>query len=165
MSNTKTRAMTIISMFSFAQSDLCIYLCQQTFTSQTPPTHAHFLCSFSSRYPPQLFPATNPSQDWPLLAQFQIISYDSSRGGVTVILEKGDLTTSTLLIQKARPSDSGRYDCNPSNADSANITVHVLYGEHQAAMQHGGQSAYTNSSLGIILFLLGLLTALHATLK
>ncbi|XP_063841782.1 hemicentin-2-like [Scylla paramamosain] len=95
----------------------------------------------------------------------KIISYDSSRGGVTVILEKGDLTTSSLLIQKARPSDSGRYDCNPSNADSANITVHVLYGEHQAAMQHGGQSAYTNSSLGTILFLLGLLTALHATFK
>ncbi|MPC07863.1 hypothetical protein E2C01_000431 [Portunus trituberculatus] len=56
----------------------------------------------------------------------KIISYDSSRGGVTVILEKGDLTTSTLLIQKARGSDSGHYDCSPSNAAPANVTVHVL---------------------------------------
>lgn len=94
----------------------------------------------------------------------KIISYDSSRGGVTVILEKGDLTTSSLLIQKARPSDSGRYDCSPSNAASANVTVHVLNGEHPAAMQHGGQSAYTNSSLGHILSLLVLLMGLHAVI-
>ncbi|KAG7175033.1 putative Immunoglobulin domain-containing protein 4, partial [Homarus americanus] len=56
----------------------------------------------------------------------KIISYDSTRGGVTVIIEKGDVTTSSLLIQKAQPSDSGRYDCNPSNASPANVTVHVL---------------------------------------
>ncbi len=60
---------------------------------------------------------------------FQIISYDSERGGVTVIIEKGDITTSSLLIQNAAASDSGRYDCHPSNAAVANITVHVLNGE------------------------------------
>ncbi|XP_045139314.1 zwei Ig domain protein zig-8-like [Portunus trituberculatus] len=95
----------------------------------------------------------------------KIISYDSSRGGVTVILEKGDLTTSTLLIQKARGSDSGHYDCSPSNAAPANVTVHVLNGEHPAAMQHGGQSAYTNSSLGNIIFLLVLIAVLQTTVK
>lgn len=39
----------------------------------------------------------------------QIISYDSPRGGVSVITEKGETSTSFLLIQNARPSDSGQY--------------------------------------------------------
>ncbi|XP_047474387.1 zwei Ig domain protein zig-8-like [Penaeus chinensis] len=95
----------------------------------------------------------------------KIISYDSDRGGVTVIIEKGDVTTSSLLIQDARPADSGRYDCNPSNASPANLTVHVLNGEHPAAMQHGGQGTYTSSSLRNILSLLSVLAALHRVLQ
>ncbi|XP_037781991.1 zwei Ig domain protein zig-8-like [Penaeus monodon] len=97
--------------------------------------------------------------------QIYIISYDSDRGGVTVIIEKGDVTTSSLLIQDARPADSGRYDCNPSNASPANLTVHVLNGEHPAAMQHGGQGTYTSSSLRNILSLLSVLAALHRVLQ
>ncbi|KAK3850538.1 hypothetical protein Pcinc_042764 [Petrolisthes cinctipes] len=89
----------------------------------------------------------------------RIISYDSSRGGVTVIIEKGDLTTSSLLIQRATPSDSGRYDCNPSNAAPANLTVHVLNGEHPAAIQHGGQGTYSASSVRNVVSLLVLLIA------
>ncbi|KAL7635719.1 UNVERIFIED_CONTAM: hypothetical protein RMT77_013536 [Armadillidium vulgare] len=89
----------------------------------------------------------------------KIISYDSERGGVTVIIEKGDVTTSSLLIQNAASADSGIYDCHPSNAVGANITVHVLNGgEHPAAMQHGGQSTYSSSCLKIILFFLLILT-------
>ncbi|XP_071538414.1 neurotrimin-like isoform X2 [Panulirus ornatus] len=94
----------------------------------------------------------------------KIISYDSTRGGVTVIIEKGDLTTSSLLIQKAQPSDSGRYDCNPSNSSPANVTVHVL-NEHPAAMQHGGQGTYTSSSLRNILTLLAVLAGVHILLQ
>lgn len=59
---------------------------------------------------------------------FQIISYSSSRGGVSVATERGETSRSVLLIQKARPSDSGNYQCNPSNARPANVTVHVLNG-------------------------------------
>ncbi|XP_012281960.1 T-lymphocyte activation antigen CD86 [Orussus abietinus] len=69
-----------------------------------------------------------------------IINFDSSRGGVSVVTEKGDNTTSSLLVQQARPSDSGRYTCNPSSAQPKSITVHVLNGEYPAAMQHGGQA-------------------------
>ncbi|CAK9825164.1 Zwei Ig domain protein zig-8 [Anthophora retusa] len=68
-----------------------------------------------------------------------IISYDPTRGGVSVVTEKGDTTTSFLLVQGAKPSDSGRYTCNPSNAQPKSITVHVL-NEYPAAMQHGGQA-------------------------
>lgn len=58
------------------------------------------------------------------------LSYDSPRGGVSVITEKGgDVTTSWLLIQTAQPSDSGEYSCKPSNANTASIRVHVLNGE------------------------------------
>jgi len=59
-----------------------------------------------------------------------VLSYDSPRGGVSVITEKGgDITTSWLLIQTAQPSDSGEYSCKPSNANTASIRVHVLNGE------------------------------------
>lgn len=58
-----------------------------------------------------------------------MISYDSARGGVSVITEKGDVTTSYLLIQNADLADSGKYSCSPSNADVATIRVHVLNGK------------------------------------
>lgn len=66
-----------------------------------------------------------------IVVSLQIISYDSARGGVTVVTEKGETTTSFLLIQKARPSDSGQYQCNPSNAQPKSITVHVLNGTNE----------------------------------
>lgn len=86
-----------------------------------------------------------------------IISYDSPRGGVSVITEKGDTTISFLLIQKAVPSDSGKYQCNPSNAQSKSIIVHVLNGEYPAAMQHGGQAHHRSSHLDCLIFCLCLL--------
>lgn len=61
---------------------------------------------------------------------FQIITYESPRGGVSVITKKEETTTSFLLIKNARPSDSGQYQCNPSNAKSKSVTVHVLNGKY-----------------------------------
>ncbi|XP_017763291.1 PREDICTED: protein turtle homolog A-like isoform X2 [Eufriesea mexicana] len=68
-----------------------------------------------------------------------IITYDPTRDGVSVITENGNMTRSFLLVQDAKLSDSGRYTCNPSNAQPKSITVHVL-NEYPAAMQHGGQA-------------------------
>lgn len=59
---------------------------------------------------------------------FKEINYDSPRGGVSVITEKGDVTTSYLLIQRARSSDSGQYTCRPSNANPKTVQVHILKG-------------------------------------
>lgn len=59
----------------------------------------------------------------------QEINYDSQRGGVSVITEKGEITTSYLLIQKAKISDSGKYTCSPSHANPHTVNVHVLNGK------------------------------------
>ncbi|CRK92287.1 CLUMA_CG005851, isoform A [Clunio marinus] len=85
------------------------------------------------------------------------INYDSPRGGVSVITEKGDITTSYLLIQRARSSDSGKYVCLPSNANSQNINVHVLNGEHPAAIQRAA-SQLDNKSYLLLLLLSFILT-------
>lgn len=64
------------------------------------------------------------------LCPLQEINYDSPRGGVSVITEKGELTTSYLLVQRARVSDSGKYTCAPSNANPSTVSVHILSGTY-----------------------------------
>lgn len=59
----------------------------------------------------------------------QTINFDSPRGGISLVTEKGPETTSRLMIQKAVPSDSGHYTCEPSNANPSTIKVHVVNGE------------------------------------
>ncbi|KAJ0182860.1 hypothetical protein K1T71_002229 [Dendrolimus kikuchii] len=115
-----------------------VYLFSHSFYMPEPPEH-----SFS-----YLHPDTR-----------QVISYDSSRGGVSVVTEKGAATTSYLLVQDAAPADSGRYSCSPSNAEVASVRVHVLNGERPAAMQTGS-AGLSNSSRCIIALLAA--CALHA---
>lgn len=68
-----------------------------------------------------------------------IIDFDSPRGGVSLETEKAKGgTTSKLLITRASLNDSGNYTCVSSKAAPASVIVHVLNGEHPAAMQHGG---------------------------
>ncbi|CAL7944907.1 unnamed protein product [Xylocopa violacea] len=50
-------------------------------------------------------------------------------------------TVSSLTIHKARREDSGNYTCSPSSLDSASVQLHVLNGEHPAAIQRGISSA------------------------
>lgn len=64
-----------------------------------------------------------------IIFHIQEINYDSQRGGVSVITEKGEITTSYLLIQKAKISDSGKYTCSPSHANPHTVNVHVLNGK------------------------------------
>uniref|UniRef100_A0A1I8QAK9 Ig-like domain-containing protein n=1 Tax=Stomoxys calcitrans TaxID=35570 RepID=A0A1I8QAK9_STOCA len=70
----------------------------------------------------------------------QVINFDSPRGGISLVTEKGVLTTSRLLVQKAIQQDSGLYTCTPSNANPTSVRVHIVDGEHPAAMHHGGGS-------------------------
>ncbi|MPC20906.1 hypothetical protein E2C01_013870 [Portunus trituberculatus] len=56
----------------------------------------------------------------------KVITYDSERGGVSVVTEKGPRTTTNLLVRGAFPKDSGSYSCNPSSAPVAEVVVHIL---------------------------------------
>ncbi|XP_051859529.1 zwei Ig domain protein zig-8 [Drosophila albomicans] len=70
----------------------------------------------------------------------QVINFDSPRGGISLVTEKGVLTTSRLLVQKAIQQDSGFYTCTPSNANPTSVRVHIVDGEHPAAMHHGNSA-------------------------
>lgn len=48
--------------------------------------------------------------------------------------------TSRLRISEATPADSGNYSCVPTIAAPASVNVHVINGEHPAAMQHGNKN-------------------------
>ncbi|XP_037803433.1 zwei Ig domain protein zig-8-like [Penaeus monodon] len=61
----------------------------------------------------------------------QTISYTSPRGGVSVVEERGETTTSILLLQNARASDSGTFTCQPEGMEPSQVTLHVLDGERQ----------------------------------
>ena len=64
-----------------------------------------------------------------MILSLQEIGFDSPRGGVSVVIEKGiDKTNSHLLIQRATSKDSGTYRCSPTNTVQAEIKIHVLKG-------------------------------------
>ncbi|XP_063593941.1 zwei Ig domain protein zig-8-like [Penaeus indicus] len=72
----------------------------------------------------------------------KVLNYDSPRGGITEVTERGISTTGYLLIQDARPSDTGNYSCESSKTARSTMRVHVLNGETPAAMQtNGGRSS------------------------
>ncbi|KAL1453559.1 hypothetical protein WDU94_009890 [Cyamophila willieti] len=54
---------------------------------------------------------------------------------------KEELVHSKLLIQNAVARDSGMYACEPFNMTASSVRVHILDGEHQAAMHHGQGSS------------------------
>ncbi|KAF2368418.1 Immunoglobulin-like domain [Trinorchestia longiramus] len=75
----------------------------------------------------------------------RLVSYDQSSRSVQVVIEKGEITTSRLLVQVAGMDHSGRYTCDPSDSGTQSVTVHVLEGEKPAAIQHENNSATASS--------------------
>lgn len=69
-----------------------------------------------------------------------------------------DALTSRLRISSATTADSGNYSCVPTVAAApASVNVHVINGEHPAAMQHGNKNkatTYCNNQPIFMLFLL-----------
>ncbi|KAJ8974314.1 hypothetical protein NQ317_010909 [Molorchus minor] len=51
-----------------------------------------------------------------------------------------DGLTSRLHLTYAHLSDSGNYSCVPTIAQATSVNVHVINGEHPAAMQHGNKN-------------------------
>ncbi|XP_003701582.1 irregular chiasm C-roughest protein isoform X2 [Megachile rotundata] len=84
-----------------------------------------------------------------------LIDFDGPRGGVSLETEKGkNSTTSKLLITRAMFNDSGNYTCVSSKVAPASVMVHVLNGEHPAAMQHGGTGNINRRAILFSLLLL-----------
>lgn len=54
--------------------------------------------------------------------------------------EKGTVTRSRLLIQKADRADNGVYSCDPTTAAAATIHVHILNGSCLYTKSHESQS-------------------------
>ncbi|XP_068247529.1 zwei Ig domain protein zig-8-like [Palaemon carinicauda] len=67
----------------------------------------------------------------------KVANYEMEKVRVSVESHNGS-TVSTLTLENAQPANSGTYTCNPSNATPASVRVHVLRGEHPAAMQTNG---------------------------
>ncbi|KAI4488516.1 hypothetical protein M0802_011556 [Mischocyttarus mexicanus] len=61
-----------------------------------------------------------------VLSLSQAINFDSPRGGISLITEKGPVTSSRLLIQKAIQEDSGLYTCSPNNTHPNSVRVHIV---------------------------------------
>ncbi|XP_015603619.1 hemicentin-2 [Cephus cinctus] len=89
-----------------------------------------------------------------------VIDFDGPRGGVSLETEKTKSgTTSKLLVTRALLKDSGNYTCFSNRAVPTSVTVHVLNGEHPAAMQHGS-TGHPDSALTLIA-LLAILTTIN----
>ncbi|CAK1547683.1 unnamed protein product [Leptosia nina] len=67
--------------------------------------------------------------------------------------------TSRLTVNKLLPTDSGNYSCVPTMAEAASVNVHVINGEHPAAMQHGNANTASPCALSV-----NLLISLYCTL-
>ncbi|XP_046867255.1 zwei Ig domain protein zig-8 [Drosophila willistoni] len=94
----------------------------------------------------------------------QVINFDSPRGGISLVTEKGVLTTSRLLVQKAIQQDSGLYTCTPSNANPTSVRVHIVDGEHPAAMHHGNSAPLQPPAmLSLLLLTCGVLLLLQSS--
>ncbi|XP_060516024.1 hemicentin-2-like isoform X2 [Cylas formicarius] len=71
----------------------------------------------------------------------RVLKYEENAIDIKIEREATQTTVSTLVIYNTRSEDSGNYTCSPSNLDSASVLLHVLNGEHPAAMQRGKNSA------------------------
>ncbi|TMW52428.1 hypothetical protein DOY81_002486 [Sarcophaga bullata] len=60
---------------------------------------------------------------------------------ITVENDWSDGLTSRLKIRRASSSDTGNYTCVPTIAKSSSVYVHVIIGEHPAAMQHNSSTS------------------------
>ena len=55
----------------------------------------------------------------------QVSAYQS---GVSLLVDKSDVTVVSLLLQTLTTAQSGQYECRPDNAPPATIKLHVIKG-------------------------------------
>ena len=65
-----------------------------------------------------------------LYTLFQVLNFDSPRGGISLETEKSRTgTQSKLLVTRATVSDNGNYTCLPSRGEPVSADVHVITGK------------------------------------
>nr|XP_031838628.1 zwei Ig domain protein zig-8-like isoform X2 [Nomia melanderi] len=64
------------------------------------------------------------------------INFDTPRGGISLVTERGPVTTSRLLIQRATKEDSGLYTCSPSNTLPYSARVHIVNASSSVPRRH-----------------------------
>ncbi|GAB0091155.1 zwei Ig domain protein zig-8 [Sergentomyia squamirostris] len=93
-----------------------------------------------------------------------VVDFDSARGGISLETEKTDTgTTSRLMLTRAAFRDSGNYTCQPAGAVSASVIVHVLNGEHPAAMQTSSAMPCPSPTTLIVVGILLLGSSYHSS--
>jgi len=81
----------------------------------------------------------------------KIVSFDSDRGGVTILTEReNDVTVSTLLLRDAAVTDSGKYVCSAKHVSGANTKLHVMAEDNPAAMK---SDSVNNKLISLLVFL------------
>ena len=61
---------------------------------------------------------------------FQVLNFDSPRGGISLETEKTRTgTSSKLLVTRATEEDSGSYTCDPSRGQPKTADVHIITGK------------------------------------
>ena len=61
---------------------------------------------------------------------FQVLNFDSPRGGISLETEKTRTgTSSKLLVTRATEVDSGSYTCDPSRGQPKTADVHIITGK------------------------------------
>ncbi|XP_001987578.2 zwei Ig domain protein zig-8 isoform X2 [Drosophila grimshawi] len=83
---------------------------------------------------------------------------DSSMARILVEDDWSDGLTSRLKIKRAMPGDTGNYTCVPTVAKTSSVYVHVIIGEHPAAMQHNSSSNSNSFYCGICCMLLSIVS-------
>ena len=57
------------------------------------------------------------------------LTFRGPRTGVSIMVDKSEVTTVSLMLQTASVDDSGLYECEPDNAPKASIVIHVIKGD------------------------------------
>ncbi|BFG06103.1 zwei Ig domain protein zig-8 [Drosophila madeirensis] len=83
---------------------------------------------------------------------------DSSMARIRVEDDWSDGLTSRLKIKHAMLGDTGNYTCVPTVAKTSSVYVHVIIGEHPAAMQHNSSSNSNSFYCGICCMLLSIVS-------
>jgi len=82
------------------------------------------------------------------------LTFRGPRTGVSIMVDKSEVTTVSLMLQTASVDDSGLYECEPDNAPKASIVIHVIKGDKTAQLSSGQVLASKREGMVLLLGIL-----------